>query len=128
MRIEHVFVGLLRGDPSVVSMVGDRIWRNVATTSNPETPFIVYRKIRGGHIQTSEGPIEDENSRYQVNCAGASPVEAQALADAVEAALDGLDNPDCALVEDTDDYEDGPGADESGPIHVIRQVYSVWSS
>jgi len=136
-------IARLVADPGIQALASDQAdagARNVRVFPNKapqgeQRPFIVCRRVSGAPVLTYAGPVPFGGRRVQVDCYGDSYADADGLALAVLAALNGFKglvpapNIDVrgALLQDVgDDYEPPIHADEAG-IHRVSLDFLVWN-
>lgn len=79
----------LNGNGGVSALVGARIYPLVMPQPVPVMPAIVYQIVNDSPIQSLHGPtLGLRQARVQIDAYGANYAASQALADAIEAALD----------------------------------------
>lgn len=82
-------IDYLLADAGVAALVGPRI-RPGFLAQGEGTPALVVNKISGAPMVTMGGPAGLAEARMQVDCYAATWLQAEALADAVKAALSAI--------------------------------------
>jgi len=123
----------LIGDTGVAAIVSSRIYPKCAPAS-ATLPFIIYRRVSGGPLNTMGGPIATQNVHVETVCVAESEAEVISLTDAVRSALNGWTDTtgtpsvtSCMLTDEDEDYEPPTDGSDSG-IHIRTHDYSVWFS
>lgn len=106
---------LLIADPAVSALVGDRV-HALQLPRGGALPALKYQRISGERVRGLSGPHGQAHPRMQIDAYADSHAAAEAVADAVEAALDGYAGPagagriDAASLENVRDlHEDELG-------------------
>jgi Protein of unknown function (DUF3168) len=95
MSIGELLFAALSADGGVSSIAEERIYPNVLVQGS-QLPAVVYTVISDIPSNSMNGVAGDRrfNSRVQVDCYGRKYLDAQGLADAVDACIVGLVSPD----------------------------------
>ena len=131
--IEKGLYSLLAGTAGVTAIVSTRIYPNYAP-QNAGTRYIVYRRVTSERVRHLRGSGGKRRAMIQVECYGATALEAKALWEAVEAAIgnDGFtgtwDGQAVAVAfweDDSDDFVPPQASSDRGK-HVVSADLVVW--
>ena len=86
MTIEAATIGMLLGEPTLVAIVGDRVWP-MARPQGSVLPAIVVTRISGNPEYAADGEGGIESGRVQIDAYGVSYTEAHSVADAIRTAV-----------------------------------------
>lgn len=89
MSLANAIYSRLSGYSDLSDLVGARIYPQVAPAS-AASPYIVFQRISTPREHSSRGPAGLVRPRVQVDCYGATQVDADNVSDAVRHALDGF--------------------------------------
>lgn len=100
------------------------------------TPRLTFVRLANRHMRHLSGTSHRACARYQINCYGASNLEADTLADTVRAGFEGyrgdmgagtspLRVNGCFVQDDYDDFIQPPDASEDG-IFFVPLAVTVW--
>lgn len=123
MTTGELIVARLRASTAVTAIVVNRIFPAVAP-QGAAAPRIVYTVVSDVPQNTLDGSAETRlrQIRLQVDCYAAKYVDAENLADAVDAVIGNLDAPGLSAWREnsTSLYDD------EAELHRIMQEYTVW--
>ena len=100
MSIESTFYNALQNDATLTTLVGSRIYPQVAP-DGAATPYITYQVVVGTPHNRNNGAAESERKLIQVNCISNSYTNAKDIAVACKAAINGTVG---YLNSENDDY------------------------
>jgi len=81
---------VLRADPAVVAIIGDRCW--LTMPRNPTFPAVLIYRIAGAPTPTWQQTILGDDGDFDLHCYGGSRVDSLGLAQAAMSALCGASN------------------------------------
>lgn len=86
MSAESTLYGILSGNAGVTALVGTRIYPDLVP-ENVATPYIGYERIGSSAYATIHGTKLSDDVQMMIACWADTKLAAEALADAVEAAM-----------------------------------------
>ena len=87
MTATQTAAAAIAGASAVIALVGSRYWPDRASVDSPALPYITFQVITELRDDFLAGPGQGKRCRIQFNCYGKTRAAADALADALEAAL-----------------------------------------
>lgn len=125
--IERLVAQVMLGNDGVQQLVGAQVYPSIAE-QDASDEWINYRRTGGTHLQTSSGPLEDEQATMEVDCVSENGyAEAKALDAAVKLALESAVTVDCRGGDPADLTLAGSTGDESRIMYVVRRSYNCWT-
>lgn len=121
MTIEDGLVALLLADSGVSALVGTRIYP-LKLPQDDGLPAIRFQRISGERVRTLDGPTGLVRPRIQIDAYGKTYAEAKAVAEAVEALLDGYSGPagtdqiEAVSLETDRDLDENPLGEEAARV------------
>lgn len=88
----------LSGHAALTALVGDRIYP-IAVPNGKAFPAVAYRRAATEYFPTIHGGAPDSKPAYDIVCGADSAIDAEAVADVVEAI------PDLLPINRTDEYD-----------------------
>jgi Protein of unknown function (DUF3168) len=127
MALKKGLKDLLLADSTISSMVGSRV-RVGRKPKDTDHPDILITGVASAYIPTLQGVNATKMRRFQIDCWGNNPKEADDLATAVHALLDGYRG---VLSEGTRVHSCLPNSDvdlddEDGKISGVAVDFNVW--
>jgi hypothetical protein len=122
----------LTGDAAVAALLGTRVYPEQAPQDGRTFPLVVYAASDEEVVRSYAGSSGLESRNVTIECAARTYAQAQDLAAAVKAALDGADGVFGGVtvrgffLEDQNDAVETNVAGEDFNVFVASQTYLVW--